>query len=155
MNYLLIVQLVVVTMTDLTLVIKALRYGPLFDMMDRRTGAALLLVNKGISCCVQEYVRLPNRKAGFAQPVFDVTPTGCKIGDYTYDVPGFILDYRDYIKCKGEFIPDLSYPIYKIHILDKWDNIIESISLYEKDYNYIMQSYLEYLKRFKKFIGYD
>lgn len=131
---------------DLTLAIKALRYNALFDMIDRRTAASLLLVNKGISSCVQEYVRLPTRPSGFSSAAFEPTATGCKIGDYEYDIIGFVKG--DYIKCKGEIIPAQDHCIYIFYLLDQYFTPIETIHLLEKDYNSIMNSYMEYRKRY-------
>ena len=131
---------------DLTLAIQVLRYNALFDMIDRRTAASLLFVNKGISYCVQEYVRLPTRPSGFATPTFEPTATGCKIGDYEYDIPGFIKG--DYIKCKGEIIPGQDYCLYRFYLLDQYFTPLETIHLLEKDYGALMDSYMEYLKRY-------
>jgi hypothetical protein len=143
-------------MADLTQVIRALQYGPLFDMMDRRTGVALLFVNKEISNIVTEYVNLPTREdmPSFAHPAFDL-----RIKDW----PALYLRLKSeeiyinppigtFIKCtfnisRSILDAEKEHYIFNIHNYD--NSIIDSIILPDKfSWNELITSYQEYVKRY-------
>ena len=146
-------------MATLTQVIRALQYGPLFDMMDRRTGTALLLVNKEISEMIVEYVNAPTREGlpSFAHPAFDLR---------TNDWPALYLrirgeviyidiGYNPFIKCTWTSkiskcnLDNLETTFYVFNIHDHTgEEIIDSIILSDKfSWNELITSYQDYIKR--------
>ncbi len=135
-------------MADLTQVIQALQYGPLFDMMDRRTGAALLFVNKSISQMVTAYV---NAIDGFAPAAFEphlhYCIMRCKNTVLTIRVESNCMGY---IKCIFT-ITNTAYgsPSYAVHVYNRDSTIAETIAIYDKEsYIAIKSSYDEYDKKF-------
>ncbi len=132
-------------MADLTQMIRALQYGPLFDMLDRRTGTALLHVNKPISKMVTEYVKTTN---GFAPNAFEPHLHYC-IMRCKDTVMTILVDSNcmDYIKCKFTIV-DSSYAV---HVYNRDSTIAETIGLDKESYIAIKSSYDEYDKKFTDF----
>ncbi len=131
-------------MADLTQAIQALQYGPLFDMMDRRTGASLLMVNKPISKMVSAYV---NATGGFKPPAFEGHGDHCIIR-YN-DMAMKILtrpDFYGFIKCKWIIIA--APRTYTFHVYDCMGTITETIALDKDCFNAVVSSYKEYVKLF-------
>ena len=137
-------------MADLTQAIHVLKYGPLFDMMDRRTGAALLLVNKRISQMVTEYV---NATDGFAPAAFEphlhYCIMRCKNTVLTIHVESNCMGY---IKCKFTIVNSVyGSPSYAVHVYNRNSTIAETIGLDKESYIAIKSSYDDYDKKFTGF----
>jgi hypothetical protein len=137
-------------MADLTQVIQALQYGPLFDMMDRRTGAALLFVNKPISKMVSTYV---NATGGFSPNAFEPHLHYCiiRFKDTIIQIP-VESNCMDYIKCVFTITnSEYGLPSYAVHIYNRDSTIAETIGLDKESYNDIKSSYNAYDKKFMDF----
>ncbi len=137
-------------MADLTQAIHVLQYGPLFDMLDRRTGAALLFVNKPISKMVAEYV---NATDGFAPAAFEphlhYCIMRCKNTVLKIHVESNCMDY---IKCVFTIVNSVyGSPSYAVHVYNRNSTIAETIGLDKESYIAIKSSYDDYDKKFTSF----
>ncbi len=143
-------------MADLTQIIRAAQYSPLFDMMDRRTGAALLLVNKSISKMVIEYVHAPSRLGipPFHPCAFEAHKDCCII---RYEDQHVIINvrYHGLLQCSWsteESIPGwpcTKYYLFNIH--GQTGTIISGITIPEKKiFDAIVSSYQEYERRYNE-----
>ncbi len=143
-----------IKMTDLTQAIHVLQYGPLFDMLDRRTGAALLMVNKPISKMVTEYVHLPTKtnEPPFHPCAFEAYKDYCII---RYDDQKVIINvrYRGLLKCSWsaeESIPGWPCTKYYVfHVHGQSGTIFGGVTIPEKKVlDTIVASYQEYERRY-------
>jgi len=160
-------------MADLTQVIRALQYGPrqaqspkgktpgseselelcssagpLFDMMDRRTGAALLFVNKEISNMVTAYIKATD---GFKSPAFEVYKDHCIIR-YNNTVLKILTssNVHGFIKCSFTITTSMYGLLsYAIHFYNCKTFIAETIGIDKQFYQAVISSYKDYENQFK------